>query len=340
VHILGATGYTGQELFDLLKNHPMADIVSITSETSIGKELCEVTAIRSNKKLVGLADAVRDARPQDVAFLCLPHGASRQAALDLVNLGVQVIDLGSDFRSDPLLVGSTANGSASPKLRIQYGLCELEAVGSYPSLETEPQIVANPGCYPTSVLLPLVPLLREDLVETTPIIVDAKSGTSGAGRQPRTDLLLAELAGNFSAYAPGRSHRHVSEIDGYLHHYSGAHTKVVFTPHLLPIARGILSTTYARLKRPSSNTSKDRIIDCWRSAYHDRPFVWIFEDGLPQLSHVTGTNRIAMGCTLTEDTLIIVSTIDNLLKGAAGQAVQNFNRLLGGSETMGLDHLH
>ena len=221
-------------------------------------------------------------------------------------------------------------------------MCEAEPLPTSRSVNSSagavsPQLVANPGCYPTSVLLPLIPLLRAGLIEPSPVIIDSKSGTSGAGRQPKTNLLFSEQHGNFSAYAPGRTHRHVAEINGYLGRYGNRKTNVVFTPHLLPVKRGILSTIYARLA--GTGTTRSDILENWRAAYEGRPFIWIFDEELPQLAHTTFTNRVAMGCTISEDTLIIVSTLDNLIKGAAGQAVQNFNRLAGVPETLGMEHL-
>lgn len=343
VHIMGATGYTGQELVRILSRHPMAELISVTSESTHNAKMSDVTRLRSALVTCTLAEASARAQAGDVAFLCLPHGASREAAETLLRKSVRVIDLGSDFRSAPL--ESSAQGSGAVPVR--YGLCEVEpySTGTAPPAATAAaagqapttQLVANPGCYPTSALLPLIPLLRGGLIAHDPIFIDSKSGISGAGRQAKTDLLMAEQHSNFSAYAPGRAHRHVPEIDGYLGFYAGVRTQVVFTPHLLPLSRGILSTMYTRAARASLHQSD--VLESWHSAYKNRPFVWIFDDGLPQLSHVVGTNRIAMGCTVTGDTLIIVAVIDNLLKGAAGQAVQNFNRLLGLPETAGLENL-
>jgi N-acetyl-gamma-glutamyl-phosphate reductase len=336
VHIFGATGYTGQELVRLLANHPHTRIWSASSDSSPNQNLGGLTPMRSPLVTCTAQDAIQRAQPNDFAFLCLPHGASRDVAQQLVNMGVKVIDLGSDHRGGP----------KSHPASIRYGLCELEGFGGTSRDETGPKfswnsltIVANPGCYPTSALIPLVPLLSDAIIRSDTLIIDAKSGTSGAGKQPRSDLMFSEQHDNFSAYSPGRSHRHVAEIDDYLLHYSGHQTQVIFTPHLLPVARGILSTIYSSSAKKTDDSLRHEVLASWKRAYDDCPFVWVLDEGLPRLHHVVGTNRIAMGCVATGGTLIIVSVIDNLIKGASGQAVQNFNRWIGVPDTAGLEHL-
>jgi N-acetyl-gamma-glutamyl-phosphate reductase len=342
VAVFGATGYTGQELVTLLAQHPNARLEIVTSESSHGRSLADVTSLRNNCILETTASAIEKMNSNTVAFLCLPHGQAEPIANAVLQRGGRVIDLSADFRMIP---------ASSPKefgqLRLsdrdttptRYGLCELEKDRlNDPKFNlTEARLIANPGCYPTSIILPLAPLLRRSAIQPDSIIIDSKSGTSGAGRAPKASLLLAEIHEDFSAYSPGRSHRHVPEINGYLEYYSGQKTDVIFTPHLLPIPRGILSTIYCRLN--SVKFEKSDVVKIWQQTYSRTPFVWIFENELPSLARVTRTNRCAMGCMMSGDTLIIVSAIDNLLKGAAGQAVQNFNQMLGLDDQTGLESL-
>jgi N-acetyl-gamma-glutamyl-phosphate reductase len=342
VAVFGATGYTGQELVTLLAQHPNARLEIVTSESSQGRTLAEVTSLRSSCILETTASAIEKIDSNTVAFLCLPHGQSEPIAKAVLQRGGRVIDLSADFR---MLPTTSAEGvgqfrlSDSDTAPMRYGLCELEQKRHNDQISNlkNDRLVANPGCYPTSIILPLVPLLRQGAIQRDSIIIDSKSGTSGAGRAAKASLLLAEIHEDFSAYSPGRSHRHVPEINGYLEYYSGQKTDVIFTPHLLPIPRGILSTIYCRLS--STNYGKAEIVKFWQQTYSSSPFVWIFENELPSLARVTRTNRCAMGCIMSGDSLIIVSAIDNLLKGAAGQAVQNFNQMLGLDDQTGLESL-
>lgn len=340
VAIFGATGYTGQELVTLLDQHPQAEIKSVTSESSQGKRLCDVTSLRHGFILETTASAVARIEPGTTAFLCLPHGESEPVAQSILQNGGRVIDLSADFRMIPKASQESRPLVQLPKQKtaaIRYGLCELERLRCREQRceLSDVALIANPGCYPTSVLLPLIPLLREKMISADSIIIDSKSGTSGAGRAAKASLLLAEIHEDFSAYSPGRSHRHVPEINGYLEYYSGHKTNIVFTPHLLPISRGILSTIYCRLN--ASSIQKTNIIEAWQRSYSSSPFVWIFAEDLPSIGRVTRTNRCAMGCVVSGDTLIVVSAIDNLLKGAAGQAVQNFNQMIGLDDQAGLE---
>ena len=313
--VFGATGYTGRELVRLLAAHPLAELRFTTG--SGGDHLPH-----------------EDGLAQEAAayLLCLPHGVSGRYAAQLrrARPDAVVIDLSGDFRLATSQAYRTWYGQDHPApslLGPPYGLTEI-----YRESIRGARLVANPGCYATSVLLPLVPLLRERLVSPDDIVVDAKSGASGAGRTLREDLLFCELAEDLSAYAPGRAHRHVGEMEAILTEQAGAAVTLTFCPHLLPVKRGILSALYLRTER-----APDELRQSLHRCYAGSAFVRVLEAGPPRLSDVVGTNECRISVhTAAPGRVVLFSALDNLLKGAAGQAIQNLNLALGWPETAGL----
>lgn len=316
VAVVGATGYTGGEIVRLLLAHPRAKVVHLaaSSERDLGSIFPSLRGASLPPVRAFSADAVaRDGA--EMALLALPHGASAPAAKELLARGLRVIDLSSDFRLDP---------------RVPFGLPELFREGI-----AEAKLVANPGCYPTAALLALGPLLREGLVDL-PIAIHASSGVTGAGRASgRADLLFAEVADSYRPYGLPL-HRHTPEIEFHLGRCAGRETLVTFVPHLLPVKRGILEAIYLR---PSKGIGAAVIRSAWEKAYGKEPFVRILpEKSWPEIRSVIGTNRCDLALHLDErtGTLVLFAAIDNLGKGAAGQAIQNLNRMAGWPETEGL----
>lgn len=330
VGVVGASGYTGLELMGILQRHPDVQLSFVTSEAGAGARLDELHPKAPPLTLVSLEEApLTLAR---VVFLCLPHGVAAPAAVKALATGCRVIDLSADFRLRDAQVYEQwyAVQHPSPELLSEavYGLTEFVR-----ERLTGARLVANPGCYPTSILLPLRPLLQARLIEGT-IIADSKSGVSGAGRTPKHHTHFVEVAGNFSPYSIGRAHRHLPEIEQELACCHAEASRVVFSPHLLPVPRGILSTIYVRLADGTSEADARSILE---ETFEGEPFVRVLSPGkVATLAHVNGTNCCAIGITQADSTLIITSAIDNLIKGAAGQAVQNMNVMMGLSETAGL----
>jgi len=328
--IMGSTGYTGHELIELLKRHPAVEIVFAASASSAGSDLIQAYPGGPAQALVA-PDEV-DLSSADVAFLCVPHGSAAPWAKRAIEAGARVIDLSADFRlSDPQVFKSWYGVEhAAPELldNAVYGLTEW-AREDLP----EAQLVANPGCYPTSVLLPLLPLVQAGALSGT-VVVDSKSGVTGAGRRPRPHTQFAELSENLVPYALGRAHRHVPEMEQALAWASPTPPGLIFSPHLLPVARGILSTIYAPLAEGWDEALLRQVLT---GAYADEVFVELLPPGdAATLAHVVRSNRCVMGVVVSEGTAIITSAIDNLLKGAAGQAVQNMNAVFGLDETLGV----
>ena len=315
VGVFGATGYAGRELVRLLRQHPHARAAFTTG--SGGGHLAHEAGLE---------------RAADAYLLALPHGVSATYAAKLRAARPQapVVDLSGDLRlpdsasykewyghdhPEPALLGATP-----------YGLPELGRDALRGA-----RLISNPGCYATSALIPLVPLLREKLVDAEDILVDAKSGATGAGRTLRDDLLFCEVAEDFSAYAPGRVHRHVGEIEAVLKASAGASVCLTFCPHLLPVKRGILSAVYVR-----STASVTELSQALRSFYAGSPFVRVV-DAPPRLSAVAFTNDCLLSVhAAAAGRVVVFSALDNLMKGAAGQAVQNLNLAMGWDETSGL----
>ncbi|MCB9422858.1 MAG: N-acetyl-gamma-glutamyl-phosphate reductase [Ardenticatenaceae bacterium] len=331
--IFGATGYTGFELAQILQRHPQADIVFATSQSNAGQSLAEVYPTAPDVKLVLGENAPLD--EVDVVFLCLPHAAAANTAVTALQANGHVIDLSADFRIKDVAVYEKWYGVTHPAPELLetavYGLTEF-ARKELPGAK----LVANPGCYPTSVLLALQPILAAGLPITGPIIADSKSGVSGAGRAPKQNTHFVEVANNFSPYNIGRKHRHLPEMEQGIASFSqnvGA-PPLIFSPHLLPVPRGILSTIYVSLGGQSNEAD---IRSLYEETYANEPFVHVLPAGqLASLGHVNHTNRCVMALTLADNTLILTSAIDNLIKGAAGQAVQNMNVVFELEETQGL----
>jgi N-acetyl-gamma-glutamyl-phosphate reductase len=329
--IFGATGYTGFELAQLLTAHPEIEIAFATSRSSAGGRLSDLYPSPLDVPLIAPEEANLGA--VDVAFTCLPHGESMDAVRTAREAGVRCVDLSADFRLRDVGVYEQwyKVGHVAPELLEEaiYGLSEV-----YRDQVKGADLVANPGCYPTSVLLALYPLARGGHIAGGQVIVDSKSGVSGAGRKLRVGSLFCEVSENFSAYSIGRAHRHLPEMEQELAAW-GTEARVTFSPHLLPVVRGILSTIYLTLEE---GWSADRLVALYREVYADEPFVHVLPVGqLASLAYVNHTNRCALSfAEAGENTFIIVSAIDNLIKGASGQAVQNMNLMYGLEETAGL----
>ncbi|GAB4163844.1 MAG: N-acetyl-gamma-glutamyl-phosphate reductase [Geothermobacteraceae bacterium] len=334
VAILGASGYTGVELVRLLSAHPEIRIVRVTSRQYAGRPVAEVfPSLKGFCDLEFSDPGVEEiADNAQAALTALPHRAAMAVVPDLLAAGMKVVDLSADYRlRDEAVYREWYQEHTSPELLDEavYGLVEL-----FREDIRKARLVANPGCYPTSVALGLAPLLKSGLVDAERLIIDSKSGTSGAGRSAKVDTLFCEVNESFRAYGVPR-HRHTPEIEQTLSGLAGRPIRVNFTPHLLPVTRGILSTIYAE---QSSDLDQASLEDVYRDFYRDEPFVRVTGAQLPGIAQVTGSNFCDIGCVADPRTgrVIIVAVIDNLIKGAAGQAVQNLNLMLGLDETCGL----
>ncbi len=330
VGIVGATGYTALEVARLLMQHPHASVVAATSRGEVGKSLAEIhpsLTARCEVEIEAL-DAEKLADQCDVAMCCLPHGASAETVQQLVTRGLRVIDFSADFRLSSVELYEKWYGVEHPwPQRVgntAYGMPEFFA-----DQIRDADIVANPGCYPTSAILPLAPLVQAGLIETSDIIVDSKSGVSGAGRSAKVATLYCETNESISAYSVG-VHRHQPEIDDLVHRISGSRISTLFTPHLTPMDRGILSTIYAR-----STHSAEEVMRCWRDQFADSAFVKPV-DHLPATKHVAGTNFVQMSVRQCGERIVMVCAIDNLAKGASGAAIQNMNVMFGLDQKSGL----
>ncbi len=335
VGIYGATGYTGFELIRILRRHPDVSLAFATSETWAGARLSDVFPVPYDLPLVSGAEA--DPGTVDAVFCCLPHGAAMTSVAAARAAGAKVIDLSADFRLNDRALYEEWYGLAhtAPQLLQEavYGLPEV-----YRDRVAETSLIANPGCYPTSVLLALYPLLRAGLIADGPIIADSKSGVSGAGRKPSLKTHFVEVDDNFSPYNIGRAHRHLPEMAQEVGRLGGQGEALIFAPHLTPVSRGILSTIYVPV---SPSVTLQTLHNVYREAYAGEAFIWLLpEGGLATMAHAVHTNRCALSLTAAgPGQLILCSAIDNLLKGAAGQAVQNFNVMFGLEETLGLTEL-
>jgi len=338
VAIVGASGYTGVELIRLLHRHPQVKITCLTSRQNTGEEISQVfPSLLGEVPLV--CDPVETAlvnEKADVIFTCLPHKTAMEVVPDFLTAGKKVVDLSADFRLKNVTTYEAWYQSHScPELlgKAVYGLPEL-----YRDQIRQTDLVANPGCYPTSVALGLAPLLKSGWIDPETIVIDSKSGTSGAGRSAKIASLFCEVNESFKAYGIG-NHRHTPEIEQTLTDLAGKDIVVNFTPHLLPINRGILSTCYAT--STSKKTTSD-LVDLYNDFYKNEMFVRIHPEGqFPDVAFVRGSNFCNIGVLSDDRTgrIIVVSVIDNLVKGAAGQAVQNMNIMLGFDETLGLETL-
>lgn len=330
--IFGATGYTGFELVKIVRRHPHAEIAFATSEKSAGGRLSDVFACPWDIPLISVDEAPID--EVDAVFLCLPHGTAIPTVQRVVGAGVRAIDLSADFRlSDPQVYEQwykTPHTATHLLAEAVYGLTELHR-----ERIADARLVANPGCYPVSVILGLYPLAKQGLIAGNNVIVDSKSGVSGAGRGLSLKTHFVEAHDNFSPYNIGHSHRHIPEMEAELSAVLRRPLTVIFSPHLLPVNQGILSTMYVTLAEP---WSESKLHALYRETYAGEPFVHVLPAGqLATLRHVVNTNRCVVSLTLAgDDQLIVCSAIDNLIKGASGQAVQNFNVMFGLDETAGL----
>lgn len=336
VAILGATGYTGAELLRLLLQHPHVRVTEIVGQSKAGQRVASVLPALAGVITGDVAsyDAARIAANADVAFACLPHGASGKIVAELHDEGMTVLDLSADFRlRDPKVHAEWYGHDEAPVLREKavYGLPELfrEAIRGA-------SLVAVPGCYPTASSLPLAPLVEAGVLEDGPIVIDAKSGVSGAGRQPGERTHFAETTEGFRAYKIAGAHRHTPEIEQTLARVGGREIRVTFTPHLVPMTRGILASAYVR---PKPGVDAVRATELARARYEGSPSVHVLDPGsCPDTLWVRGSNRAHVSYTLDARTgwLLAQGAIDNLVKGASGQAVQCFNLVRGYAEGAGL----
>lgn len=329
--IYGASGYTGRELAGLLERHPDVEIVFATSATHAGGTLRDLYPAADPLPLVHPDDVPLD--QADVTFLCLPHAAAAETAVLALSAGTRVVDLSADFRLRDAATYEQwyAHTHPAPELLDEavYGLTEF-ARAELPGA----RLVANPGCYPTSVLLALQPLLCSNVALDGAIIADSKSGVSGAGRKPSQTTHFVEVDGNLSPYKIGRVHRHLPEMEQVMQWWRPDTPPLVFSPHLLPVSRGMLSTIYVTLAEPVDERT---LREMYVATYNDEPFVSVLPPGeVATLAHAVHTNRCAIGLTVAGTVLVLTSAIDNLVKGAAGQAVQNMNVMFGIEETTGL----
>ncbi|MDD5350740.1 MAG: N-acetyl-gamma-glutamyl-phosphate reductase [Chthoniobacteraceae bacterium] len=339
VAVVGASGYSGQELIRILMRHPGVDLVCVTSRQLAGKTIAEVYPRFQHHRFAEVRFTASDAAAvaasgAKIAFLALPHGLAHEYAQPLLGHGLKVIDLSADFRIKDPAVFQEFYGQAhpAPELlgRSVYGLPEV-----YREQIRTSDLIASPGCYPTSILLPLIPLLRAKIVEPAGIAVASMSGVSGAGRKASLDYLFCECNESVRAYSIPK-HRHLSEIEQELTAAAGAPVVISFTPHLVPVNRGIVSTTYATLV-PGAGEAE--ITAALQAAYKDEPFVRLQGPaGTADLKNVVFTNYIDIAWRHDPRTgrAVLLSTEDNLVKGASGQAVQSMNILCGWPETEGL----
>jgi len=332
VAILGATGYTGAELVRLLNAHPHCAIVHLAAHAQAGRKVSDVLpgiAAKTGEMTLATADTPL---PDDVqlVFTALPHGAAAESVKKALDAGKKVVDLSADFRHRKAATYKSAYGLNHPCPELLkdavFGLTEFARADV-----ARARLVANPGCYPTSTLLPLVPLLRAGVLDTEHIVVDSKSAASGAGRGTQGELRYCEINEGLRAYGLPR-HRHAWEMEEWACRFSGRAVSVHFVPHILPMTRGMLTTLHLSGDEPES----------WHGilakAFADEPFVRVLPEGdLPGTKAVTGCNRCDIGLAVTgKNTAVVVCCLDNLLKGAAGQAVQNANLMFGWEETQGL----
>jgi N-acetyl-gamma-glutamyl-phosphate reductase len=333
IAILGASGYTGAELIRLLHNHPRAHITALIANTQAGQAAEAVFPhLRGMDMPVMVGMDTVDWSQIDVAFCCLPHATSQKTIRDLP-ASVRVIDLSADFRLRDISEYTRWYGEEhhAPALQHEavYGLSE-----HYRDAIRTARIVANPGCYPTCTLLPLIPLLKAGMVETE-VIIDAKSGVSGAGRSVKQNLLFNEVAEGMQAYGVNQ-HRHMGELCQEISVFAGEAAQVTFVPHLIPMRRGMSVTTYGRLKAGVSLVQARKTL---HAAYGDESFVHLLPDNeVPSTHSVRGSNHCHLNLFAGSGTqsFILISVIDNLMKGASGQAVQNFNLMHGLPEVTGL----
>ena len=340
VGIVGASGYGGVQLVRLLLEHPAVEIVYLGGDSSAGKEFAELYPHLGHRIKLGIesVDLETIASRCQVVFLGLPNGLACKIAPVLLEKGCKVLDLSADYRFSDLDTYTawykTERTDRVTAARAVYGLPEL-----YREQIKNSSLIGCPGCYPTASILALAPLLKQGLVLPETAIIDAKSGTSGGGRQGKINLLLAEADNSLGAYGVAK-HRHTPEIEQICSNLAGSELKVQFTPHLIPMVRGILSTIYATLRDPG--LVREDLITIYSAFYRSSPFVKILPNGIyPQTKWACGTNLCYIGVEVDPrtDRVIVISAIDNLIKGQAGQAVQCLNLIMGWEENLGLPQL-
>ena len=334
--VVGATGYAGAELVRILAGHPDVDLTVVTSRQYAGKPFAAVFP-----SMMGRVDLIcetfdndRVGEKTDVVFLALPHKLPMAFVPGLLGQGKKIVDLSADFRfANPAAYEAVYQPHTAKDLLKQsvYGLCEV-----FRTRIAKADLIGNPGCYPTSVILPLYPLIKNGFLDTDSIIADSKSGVSGAGRSLSLTALYCEVTESFKAYKVD-GHRHQPEMNEILSLAAEAPVNITFVPHLLPMSRGMESTIYANLKK---HVTRQDIHECFTAFYSDCPFIRITDNGRPpDTAHVRGTNFCDIGFVLEKgkNRIILMSVIDNLVKGAAGQAVQNMNLMMGLPESAGLN---
>lgn len=340
IAILGASGYTGSELVRLLARHPRVEIVALTADRKAGQSMADVFPQFGKLALPKLItiDEV-DWSGVDLAFCALPHGTTQQVISQVFESAphIKIVDLSADFRlSDP---GAYEQWYGHPHQALElqheavYGLVEL-----YREDIRKARLIANPGCYTTTAILPVVPLIEAGAIEPEGLVVDAKSGVTGAGRSAKENLLFTEVTDGMHAYGVG-GHRHTAELDQEYSKAAGRPVLPSFTPHLIPMSRGIYATIYAKTGAGIGAADVHRVLS---EFYANEPFVHVLPlGGVPQTRFVKGSNMIVMGVVADRQPgrVILISTTDNLVKGASGQAVQNMNLVLGYPETLGLEQL-
>jgi N-acetyl-gamma-glutamyl-phosphate reductase len=341
IGVLGASGYTGAELLRLLIPHPQVEIGLLTADRRAGKTMADVFpqfAPYELPVLTSIEGSDWTAAGLDLAFCALPHGTTQKVIAELLQAapGTKVVDLSADFRLADLAAYEHWYGHAhaAPEMQKEavYGLTEI-----YRDKVKGARLIANPGCYTTCAQLPLIPLLKAKAIDPDEIVVDAKSGMTGAGRAAKEEMLFSEVSEGFHAYGVGH-HRHMAELDQEFSQAAGREVIVSFTPHLVPMNRGILSTIYVRGLKASPQDLHAILL----KSYAKEPFVHVLPFGkVPQTRHVRGSNMTFIGAAADRiaGRAIIVSALDNLTKGASGQAVQNMNVMLGYPETMGLEQV-
>ena len=333
VGIIGVSGYAGEVLIDILLGHPQVRLVSLSAKIDKAEPISKIFPKLQNRIFLvcTLPDIKEIKAKSDLVFLALPHTVSMQIVPKLLSAKKKVIDLSADYRFSNYKVyekfyGVHHTDKANIKKAI-YGLPEL-----YRNKIKRADFIANPGCYPTAAILALAPLLAFDLVDSDSIIIDAKSGVTGAGRKIAEGFLFSEINEDFKAYKVN-VHQHAPEIDQVLSKLSGKKIGVTFVPHLLPLNRGILETIYVK----KSKGKNQNLTVLYKKFYKNEPFVRIKEEGnFPRIKDIAGTNFCDIGIKDCGDKIIIISAIDNLLKGASGQAVQNMNIMYGFPENLGL----
>lgn len=333
VGVVGATGYAGEEVLKILINHKGVKITELSAIIDKEEPISSLLPVFKGKLdvICKKPDPQEMAKNVDLVFLGLPHKVSMEIAPAFLKAGKLVVDLSADYRLDPKIYEKwygVPHKDTVNLVQAVYGLPEL-----YCDRIKKARLLANPGCYPTSVILGIAPMLVEKAIDRSYIIADSKSGATGAGRKADIGLIFSEVNENLKAYKVN-DHQHKPEINTILSRIAGEEIDIIFTPHLIPMNRGILSTIYLKLTKPIDT---EAAVGLYKAFYKGKPFVRVYDEGkLPQIRDVVGTNFCDIGLKVSGSTLIAISCIDNLVKGAAGQAVQNMNLMCGFAETEGL----